>query len=108
MLLQLLRRTGEHLLRLGELAARDQRAREAGERLGVLLVLLQDLRIERRGAGMVAGLRGLLGHGHRLFDRRRPAGPAAETLDELLDLAFRLGADKAVDRPAVLEGIDRR
>src|SRR6266576_2452924 len=33
---------------------------------------------------------------------------ATQALDELLDLAFRLRADKPVDRPAVLEGIDRR
>src|SRR5205823_12417400 len=44
----------------------------------------------------------------RLVDRRGAATPAAQPLDELLDLAFRQGADKAVDRTAVLEGIDRR
>ena len=39
---------------------------------------------------------------------RRPAAAPASLLDELLDLAFRHRADEAVDRAAVLEGIDRR
>ena len=99
----------ERLARLGEVALGDHRPGEAGLRLDIGGLALQDLRIDARGAGVVARLQGLLRHRHRFLDRRGAAAlAAADPLDELLDLALRLRADKAVDRPAVLEGVNRR
>ena len=66
----------EHLARLGQIALGDHRPDQAGLRLDIVGLALQDLRIDRAGAGMVAGLQGLLGHRHRLLDRRGTAGLA--------------------------------
>src|SRR6266851_4453417 len=87
------------------LALADGAAREASGGVDILRLLLQDLAVDIGGAAGIAGGEGLLRHLERLLDRRG-AGGAAEALDELLDLALRQGADEAVDRPPVLEGID--
>src|SRR5438132_10498135 len=57
----------ENLLRLGELSARGRRPSEARERFDIGGLALQDLRIERAGAGMIVCLQRFLGHGQRLF-----------------------------------------
>src|SRR4029077_19221512 len=103
-----LRHPRQRLLRLVKLTERDQRPRQPAERLDMLRLVLQDLREERHGGAVIAGLRRLLGHRQRLVDRRRAATSAAQPLHELLDLAFRQRANEPVDRPAILEGIDRR
>src|SRR5438067_951621 len=89
-------------------ARRDHRPRQPAQRLGIVRRALQDLRIERGGAAVVARLGGFLRHRQRLLDRRGTGLTAAEALNELLNLALRHRADKAVDRPPVLEGVDRR
>src|SRR6516165_6584407 len=96
----------EELARLSELAARDHRLSVAGERFDIRGVALQDLRIERPRTLMVARLQRLLGHRQGFFDWRGAAFAATDALDKLLDLALRQRPDKAVDRPAVLEGVD--
>src|SRR5260370_40994039 len=55
----------------------------------------------------MAGLHSLFGHAARLLDRRRTTFSAAQPLHELLDLALGHSADKSVDRPPVLEGVNR-
>src|SRR5207302_4746072 len=59
------------------------------------------------GAGMIAGLHRLFGHRQRLLDRRGATLSTAQTLHELLDLALGHSTDKAIDRPPVLEGVNR-
>jgi len=70
----------------------------------------QDLVEDRARRAGIAGLQRRRGLGQRLLDRGtaelRPA-ELHQLGDEALDLAFRQGADEAVHRPALEEGIDR-
>ena len=88
---------------------RSSRARQPGDRLGVVGLVLQSpaSRSPPRwawsplcAACLAIAIASSTGEG--------VLAPAAEPLHELLDLAFRLSADKPVHRPPVLEGIDRR
>src|SRR5262252_6981401 len=99
----------EKLLGLGEFAAPDCRPCETGQRFDVAGIALQYLRIECAGAGMIPLLLRLFSHSQGFLDRRGAAAPpAAEALNELLDLALGHGADEAVNRPPILERVNRR
>src|SRR5487761_835211 len=98
-------------LGLRQILLRQRGARQADERLEILRLVLQHLGPDVDGARSVAGGVRLLGEGQRVVDRRSGTGGAAErgeALHELLHLRIGQRADEAVDRPAVLEGIDRR
>ena len=102
------RHAAQQLFRLGEILALDRGAHQAGDRVDIAGLVLQHLGEDVGRARVIARRRRFLGERHRLGDGvgagRRAGG---ELADELLDLALADRADEGVDRPPVLEGIDR-
>ena len=70
-------------------------------------LVLQHLGEDGGGARHIAGGERLFGERQRFLDRRGARRRRRRAGHELLHLAFRHRADEAVDRAAVLEGIDR-
>ena len=84
---------------------------QLAERFHVFRIVFHDLAIDGRGAGEVTGFDCRFGLLHRLFHRIVPSFATRcgdEPVHEVLDLAFRQGALKAVDRAALKKGVNGR
>ena len=86
-----------------EIAGTDEATHQSRDRRRLARHLAQNLAVDVRRGGEIAGIQRVLGLLQRLLQRRGAHG-SDQPLHEALDLAFRLGAHEAVHRLPLVEG----